>query len=344
MLMRKDAMKISLGGAFESYETNYGYGVASDHIIKGLTKNDIEVAIKDHSADVELFFGHPPYEWSSTNSFKIGYTAWESTGFKEDWLASMSEADQLWAPSSWLAEHFRESTGKPTYVYPHGVSKVWKPYKHKKFNDKFIFFHIGEPQYRKNGQLVVEAFAELFGNNPDFSLVMKASKMNTTRIFTNSGSILGTPNGYYNNITIIEGMLSLEQIIELHKKVDCLVYPSAGEGFGFHPLEAMAAGLPTISTTNWCDYKDYITLPIEGEFSDSWWPMLHPGKMFNVALDQVKDAMIDMVENYDKYAELAFKNSFLLHQEYDWNRLNYKAAEKIKNDYFLRTLNASVID
>jgi glycosyltransferase involved in cell wall biosynthesis len=344
MISRKVEMRLSLGGAFESYATTYGYGVAAHHIIKGFEKNDIKASVKDHSSDVNFFFGHPPYEWYSSNAFKIGYTAWESTGYHEDWLASMSEADQLWAPALWLAEHFHETTGKPTYVYPHGVSKLWKPFKHKRHDDKFIFFHIGEPQYRKNGQMVVDAFGDLFGNDDRYMLVMKVSSMNTTRIFTHSGSILGSPDSYYNNIRIIDGMLSLDKIIELHKKVDCLVYPSCGEGFGFHPLEAMASGLPTISTSNWADYKKFITRPIEGNLSGSLWPDLHPGDMFNVTVDQVKDAMIDMVDNYEKYADVAFKNSFFVHQEYDWNMINYNAAEKIKNDYFYRTMNPVVID
>jgi hypothetical protein len=44
--------------------------------------------------------------------------------------------------------------------------------------------------------------------------------------------------------------------------------------------------------------------------------------------------MIDMVENYDKYAKEAFKNSFIIHDEYSWDTVNLKAAkrlEEIKN-------------
>ena len=337
-------MRLALAGAFDSFETNYGYGVASHHIINGFKKNDIDASTKDHNADINFFFGHPPYEWPSSAAYKIGYTAWESTGFKEGWLASMSSADEIWAPATWLAEHFAQSTGKPTYVYPHGVSKIWKPFKHYRQNDKFIFLHIGEPAYRKNGQMVVEAFSELFGNDEKFLLVMKASSINTTRIFTDSGSIVGSPDSYYRNIRIIDGMMTMEQLVELHKKSDCLVYPSCGEGFGFHPLEAMASGLPTISTTNWAEYEKLITCPIEGSLSDSWWPNLHPGKMFNVTIDQIKKSMVDMVENYEKYSKIAFSNSFNVHQEYDWNKINYKASEKIKNDWFSRTLKSNVID
>ena len=39
-----------------------------------------------------------------------------------------------------------------------------------------------------------------------------------------------------------------EDIVELYNSVDCLLFPSWYEGFGFPPLEAMACGIPVISS------------------------------------------------------------------------------------------------
>ena len=330
-IISKDIKLLSVSGAFRNFERDYGYGVAAWHILQGLTDNDIKWAVDDPNMPIELFWGHPPYEFQRSYNYKIGYTAWESTGFRKGWIESMQEADEIWTPTPWLSDHFEKTLDKPTFTYPHGVSDEWEAVRHNRPNNRpFTFLHIGEPQFRKNGQLVVDAFSELYGNDPNYRLVMKSGGINTTRIYTHSGSIVGTPNSVYSNITLIESMLSFDQMLGLHHQVDALLYPSVGEGFGFHPLEAMAAGLPTISTSNWAIYDKYITVPIEGVLSPCEWQDLHPGDVFNVTKDQVKTAMIDMVENYDKYAGKAYKNSFFIHDEYSWKVQNNKAAEKIK--------------
>lgn len=337
----KVGVEVSVSGAFRNYDTNYGYGRAAHNILAGFNKNGIGWRVDDCTKDIEIFWGHPPYEFQRAHHYKIGYTAWESTGFKKGWLESMDEADEIWTPATWLSNHFAEVTGKPTFTYPHGIDDQWVPVRHHRPNEgiPFTFLHIGEPQLRKNGQLVVDAFVELFGNNPNFKLVMKASGMNTTRIYKNSNTILGTPAAMYKNIIFIDGMLSDQQLIELHSKVDCLVYPSIGEGFGLHPLEAMAAGLPTISTSNWAEYEKYITVPIEGKLSKSPWQDLHPGDVFNVTKEQLKEAMLDMVEKYDKYCGVALKNAFHIHEEYNWDAQNIKAAERLEEIHFSRILN-----
>ena len=336
-------MLVSLNGAFRNYSPTYGYGVAAENIIHGLENNEIDYSIADRSADIEIFWGHPPYEFSRYGQYKIGFTAWESTGFRDGWLESMDEVDEIWTPSEWLSDHFHEVTGKPVFTYPHGVDKDWKPYRryYSQDNPPFRFLHVGEPQFRKNGQLVVEAFVELFGNDPNYQLVMKSAGINTTRIYQpQSGSILGTPQLLYNNIINIDTIMSKEQLIELHNRSNCLVYPTGGEGFGFHPLEAAASGLPTISTTNWCDYKEFISVGIDAPLVDSPWPTLHPGQLFQPTKEQVKQAMLDMVENYDKYALEAFKQSIEVHKKWNWDVQNNKASERLKDIYFSRVLNS----
>lgn len=334
---------LSVSGAFRNYMTNYGYGRAAHNILEGFRKNNIHFQVDDPTQDIEIFWGHPPYEFQRSHHYKIGYTAWESTGFKKGWLESMADADEIWTPATWLSNHFAEVTGKPTFTYPHGVDSEWmQPKRHYRPHGErpFTFFHIGEPQLRKNGQLVIDAFSQLFGNNTDYRLIMKTGGINTTRIYSEpSGSIVGSPESMYKNITFIQSMLSDEQLIGLHDQVDCLIYPSVGEGFGLHPLEAMAKGLPTISTSNWAEYEKLITLPIEGTLSPSQWQELHPGDVFNVPLEQVKNAMIDMVENYDKYAGKAYKNAFFIQQEWNWDTQNIKAAKRLEDIKFSRILN-----
>jgi glycosyltransferase involved in cell wall biosynthesis len=39
---------------------------------------------------------------------------------------------------------------------------------------------------------------------------------------------------------------TMESLVELYNAVDCLLFPSVYEGFGWPPLEAMACGIPVI--------------------------------------------------------------------------------------------------
>lgn len=333
-------MLVSLNGAFRNYIPTYGYGVAAENIVKGLKKNQINFEIATYDADIEIFWGHPPYEFATSRAYKIGYTAWESTGFKAGWKQTMEEADEIWTPAKWLSEHFEKELNKPTFTYPHGVDSDWKPSRHyRPQNEPFRFLHIGEPQYRKNGQMVVDAFCELFGNDDRYQLVMKSAGFNTTRIYEKrSGSIVGTPPSVYKNVVFLDSVIDKDQLIRLHQRAHALIYPTAGEGFGFHPLEALAMGLPTITTTAWCDYKEFVNIPIDTTLSPSPWQDLHPGDMFNPDISDVKAAMIEMVENYEKYAKEAFKNSFEVHKKWGWDVVNNLASEKIKDIQFSRII------
>jgi hypothetical protein len=48
--------------------------------------------------------------------------------------------------------------------------------------------------------------------------------------------------------------------------------------------------------------------------------------------------MLDMVENYDLHAKNAFKNAFKVHEEWNWDVQNKKAAERLRNIYFQRII------
>ena len=50
------------------------------------------------------------------------------------------------------------------------------------------------------------------------------------------------------NIRIYDGLFSDEEIVSLHKSIDCLVSPHRSEGFGFNLAEAMYFGKPVIAT------------------------------------------------------------------------------------------------
>lgn len=308
-----------------------GYSHASYQIFQAFKKFGIDVKIGRVSSPVGISMGFPSDYKFTPNQYKIGYTAWESTELREGWKDRMLSCNDIWATSTWTANVFKERLGKEDiHVYPHGIDIDWRPVKRKRKN-VFRFLHVGEPQVRKNGQMVVEAFAELFGNNPEYQLILKCSNINTTRVFYDDGSIAGGPDVRYSNINIITAPLTHAQMIELYYKTDAMVYPTMGEGFGFIPLQSLATGMPTISTYEWAEYKKYITVPLETKLGLTEYPAIHPGNLYHVDKEDLKKSMISIVDNYDSYVKESFKNAFKIHMEYDWDRVTEPTVERLKN-------------
>jgi len=326
-------MKVSFTGAPEYMDRKVGYGEASYHIFEELGKQGIECLVKSKEANIGISFVQPSSYLFGENQYKIGYTPWESTELMQGWASVMNTVpDEIWATSEWVADIYSKHTNKPIFVYEHGIEENWIPKKRELNPDRpFRFLHVGEPASRKDAQMVVDAFVSLFGNNPKYELVLKCSNINTTRIFNpKTGEVSGSPDAAYSNIKIIESFLSVEQMNGLYSLCDVFVYPSWGEGFGFNPLQGMAQGMPAICTAGWASYKDFITMPLDSEWAPSPWPSTHPGMMLKPEYSQLKEYMKTCVENYEKLCNIAYKNSLLIHERYNWEAVTKPAVQRLK--------------
>ena len=352
-------MLISLTGpAFRNMDIHLGYGQAASAIYKSLKDLGLNVEIENPKADIEICFSHPSeYVFLNKNSYKIIYSAWESTDLTPQWKNNMSHCDELWATSDWVRNVFENLfPEKRVFVYKHGISPQWKPVLRKQSNKPFTFLHVGEPYSRKDGQLVTDTFIELFGNNPDYRLVLKASGMNTIKVKDPKYGHSSSPSAAYDNIFCIDGILSDEQMISLHEQCDVFVYPSWGEGWGLQPIQALATGMPVISTDGWADYARYITWRVDSRWAYSSWQNIHPGLMMQPVASNLKSQMLAATENYDEILKETFKNALEIHQFYDWKEVTKPAvarlekiskmlesAKKRKKLSFSRFKNSSVI-
>jgi glycosyltransferase involved in cell wall biosynthesis len=332
-------MKVSFTGSPEAIDRSLGYGEAATHIMNTFEKLGVECLIKSKEANIGISFNMPSYYLFGQDQYKIGYTPWESTELLFGWHHGIAHVDELWTTSAWCADIFSKHTDKPIFLYEHGITDDWVPLK-KEYNKSrpFRFLHVGEPASRKDAQLVVNTFVDLFGDDPNYELILKCSRLNTTRVKDPvTGEFDGTPNTFYPNIRIIEEKLTPEQMVGLYNLCDVFVYPSWGEGFGFNPLQAMATGMPTICTEGWATYARYITMPLGAKWWQSPWPETHPGLLMKPDAEQLKYYMKDVVQNYNKYSELAYKNAFLIHKDYNWEKVSKPAVErlqKIQKDHF----------
>ena len=327
------SMKISFTGAPEWMDRHVGYGEASTHIYSAFKNAGVECLTKSKEANIGISFIQPSEYTFASHQYKIGYTPWESTEIFPNWKTPMNfVVDEIWATSEWVADVFSKHTDKPIFVYKHGVDDSWVPKKREVDPSRpFRFLHIGEPASRKDAQSVVDAFIEIFGDDPNYELIIKCSRLNTTRIYDPiTGNIVGSPDAFYKNIKVIESFLSVEQINGLYDLCDVFVYPSWGEGFGFNPLQAMAKGIPTICTKEWATYWQYITMPLESTLHQSPWAATHPGLMLKPDFRQLKEYMTKIKSDYNHYAEIAYRNAFLIHKDYNWTKVTEPAIKRLK--------------
>lgn len=328
-------MKVSFTGpAIRNLDRVVGYGEASYHILKSFKTLGVEVESEAQKADIEISFADPGnYVFYDPSSYKIGYSAWESSEMSQTFKKNVAYCDELWGTSSWITDIYKKLfPNKKTFTYLHGISESWKPKLRKKANKPFTFFHIGEPYTRKDAQLVVDCFTEMFGHDPNYRLILKCHRINTTRVKHPRGYDL-SPAALYDNIIEINGLLTEEQMIGLYDQSDVFIYPSWGEGFGFQPLQALAMGMPVICVDGWAEYKDYITWPVNSKWSMTEWQDKHPGYMLKPDKDHLKKQMKEAVYNYSKVLPETFKNAFDIHKEYDWLEVTKPAVARLKEIY-----------
>jgi glycosyltransferase involved in cell wall biosynthesis len=324
-------MRISFNTLPGNLSTSNGYGSAGFNIVRALQKLGHTVPYQDPEAPVELNFCQPNwYHFSSENQYHIGYTPWESTELPEDWPELMNECDEVWATSPWVADVYRNNgITRPISVFMHGVEDVWVP-KRRRDQGVIKFLHLGEPSFRKGGQMAVDAFRAAFGDRTDFRLTIKGYLKNTTRAYEGE-SILGTPDQVYPNVDLITRPLDLTELVQLHYEHDVLVYPSAGEGFGLIPLQAMATGMPVICTEAWAPYREELLpeLRLQASQVPTSWPRLHPGLVYKPDFDHLVELFKFAAYNFEDLSVRAFRQSYKIHTKYDWVTLTEAAFRNV---------------
>ncbi len=302
-------------------ETSTGFGYAGFNIVTALQALGHKVTFDDPDAPVQLEFTQPNDYTKRAGQLAIGYTPWESTELKPEWIEHMDVPDLRWCTSELNKQWFEELGYTVDGVFHHGITHNWTPRRRKVRNGKIRFLHVGEPAPRKSGQMVFDAFINLFRDNPDYSLTIKGNQYNTIRHDPKMTGVLMTPDQFSNVRLMIENITE-EQMVSLFHSHDVLVYPSWGEGFGFIPLQALATGMPTIMNTTWAPYEKFtLGLNVEDRLVQSPWPDMHPGKMLEPSQESVEKQMIEVAENFNYYSLAAYRQAEQIHQEYDWRKV-----------------------
>lgn len=273
----------------------------------------------------------------------VGFGTFETFGPPAHWVGILNENDAVIVPSKFNEKVFNHAgVTKPIFHIPHCVDtrlyfpELEAPREHPEFT--FLFF--GTWRKRKGWPQLIEAWFREFDASDNVRLLLKTDRITLgQRGIDEIRRSLGLTKDFA-PISFETRVLNEEAIPLLIKKADCLIAPTLGEGFGLPGLQAMALGVPVV-TTNYSGCQDYATAETATLIEPSGFIMLNELDMipqFNgkkwahVTVESVAKAMRHVVENQKAVREKAQVAAKSVAQEY-----SYEATAK-RFDAMLDTL------
>ncbi|MBG9736818.1 glycosyltransferase family 4 protein [Paenibacillus alvei] len=203
------------------------------------------------------------------HQFSIGMTMFECSRLPFTWVRRCSMMDEIWVPSHFNRSTFSQS-GVPLHkiqVMPYGIDPGMfcpgKPPLPIAGRRSYAFLCVCSFDGRKGLDVLLTSFFEEFAETEDVCLILK------TRASTQEE--IGRQQAYIDSIAVKTSgqkrssaiLLSTtyswteEELAMLYNCANSYVLPTRGEGWNMTVMEAMASGLPVI-TTRWSAHLDFV--------------------------------------------------------------------------------------
>lgn len=287
-----------------------------------LSSLNIEYAVNIEANSSDIVISNTlPDSYKITKGYNIGFTYWETNKLPDSWVKQMNKMDEIWTTSEWAKNVFINSgVTVPVFSFKLGIDdSLYFP--QRRFSSGQIkFMSIGSPSTRKNSQIAVDAFLKVLGGDDRFHLVYKTIGPPDARIDNKKATVRSLYG--YEGITVVDEDLTAMGLADLYDQIDCLIYPTSGEGWGWLPQQGIAKAIPTICTSGTaCEEYSHLSIPLDYEWSDEGLFGLYIGNgpWMKPNFDDLCDKLYDVSQNYDKYAELTFTNVSSVYETMKWD-------------------------
>lgn len=272
-----------------------GYAKANRHLTLALLKLDVrirytpvrtegvrvalepnaEAAINSlvHTALPEKYinlFHYPAiYFRKEIRRYSIGITMFECSGLPFNWARNCNLMDEIWVPSTFNKQTFVRSGvfQHKIRVMPYGVDpdmyRPGKPPLTIAGKRGYTFLSVCSFDERKGIDILLSAFFQEFAEEEDVSLIIKTRASSEEEIIRQQAFIdsisLAQSGRKRESVILLSTTQSWteEALSRLYNSADCYVLPTRGEGWNMTAMEAMASGIPVI-TTGWSAHLDFI--------------------------------------------------------------------------------------
>jgi glycosyltransferase involved in cell wall biosynthesis len=288
---------------------------------------------------------YPPRIGDLRGKYKLIIFSWEESLIPNDWVADFNSLDGIIVPSNFVKKVLADSgVENRIEIIPHGVninlfSSDLKPMK-VNTKKKFIFLNVGSGFPRKGIDVLIKAYTEEFSKDDAVCLVLKTfpNIHNKVSELINTFTKQNSPE-----IIHIDRDISETELVSLHKRCNCFVTSTRGEGFGLPIAEAMLCKMPVIATNHgghldFCDEENSYLINFELVPSKSHLKVEHaiPGSTWaEPDVQHLKQLMRHVYENRDSVeikekVEKAYSNII---NNFSWDAAAKKTIaflEKIK--------------
>lgn len=196
----------------------------------------------------------------------IAYAATASDQLPDHWLDQYQKVDQLIVPGNFSKNVFARRFPEKEITISHpGIEPIY-------FADSLAnrgaatssqpttFLSIMPWDDQKGWDILIEGWSKAFTVNDDVRLIIKTSHTNSAELEEQITSFFQKKNlqgDQLANIEIINRYVSQTEMVELYRMADAFVLPSRGESWALTTWQAMAMGIPVI-TTAWGDLLDHL--------------------------------------------------------------------------------------
>lgn len=280
--------------------------------------------------DIDLCYTAPrnfKNRFKKDAKLKMAVYNYETDILPPKWLDTHKHLD-LVLPSSEFSKEVFVQNGWPEekcIVVPHGIhpEEFRSKEKQKLINNKpFRFLNVSIPHYRKNMNLLIEAYYEAFYGNKDVCLVLKTNVRSTGwRKKYAFECDVGRQLKIIQKSYVQRGMKDLPQVeffqdridsmVTLYNSCDVLVSATSAEGFGLPLLEGLASDMLVIAP-NATGQKDFLNksnsllVDVKKMPADKRYQYWYPSKGATTYIpikEDLAQQMLNAYNNHDKLKE-----------------------------------------
>jgi len=322
---------------FLNYLTNLGVSKNRQQLMKSMEKKE------DRKPQTVVFHSIPHrYLRSKGPKGHIGICLFETISVPKKWVPLMNDMDRIITASTFNENVFKDNgVTAPIVKVPHAFdpSLFHKDIRSSGRYNLFTFLSIGTWKRRKNWELLIKSFYDAFEAKDKVCLLIKTEKpadlkQLVVNIKKNGDWRAKDTAPIYSEES---SNCNFEDMPRIMSKGDVYICPSLGEGFGLPGLQAMALGIPLITTRfggsleyalphlctylEPCSYKTYPTMDNIPQYKGCIWPVLR--------ISEIRSRMRYAYENYEDVKRKAQAAYNYVHKTYTYDVIGKQMIKAI---------------